>query len=228
MALLIFIVSITAIFGSENQFENTLFYSTPVNEISLVLVKTIEDNNLKLPVLKKEKKMEFSISLKKEQLAYYNSLLDQDKRIFLKLASLGLFQDLKDKKYLGEQYSYIYKKNGSFNIETVVIVPITYKEAMPIIIDYKSYNDWVLKDINARRDGEKGKYFVDINSLNYFKLGEQGIFDTRVTLRIGVNGDYKLDLLILDSTDKRPVPSFTLKMKEPSKLTKRLKELSNL
>ncbi|MCX6113417.1 MAG: hypothetical protein NTY22_09115 [Proteobacteria bacterium] len=220
MVILIFIASLAAVFSSENRFEDTPFYLVPTNEIKLTQFNIIENNSLKFPVFKKEKKKEFSLSINNEQLDYYKSLSDQDKGIFLKLASLGLFQDIRDKKYMGEQYSYLYKKNGAFNLETIIIVPLTYKEAIPIITDYASYNDWVLKDVNVRRNGEKGKYFVDINSLNYRKQDSQQLFDTRITLRSGIKGDYMLDLLILDSTNEKPIPSFTLKMKEPSKLAK--------
>ena len=219
MFVLIFIASLTAGFSSENRFEDTQFYTTPVNEIELKQFQVIQDDSLKFPIFKKEKKTEFSISMNKAQLDYYKSLCDTDRSVFIKLASLGIFKDMDDKKYLGEQYSYVYKKNRAFNLETVVIVPLTYREGLPIITDYANYNEWVLRDINTRRNGEKGKYFVDVNSLNYVK-GDQPFFDTRLTLRVGVTGNYSLDLLILDATKETPVPSFTLKMREASKLAK--------
>jgi hypothetical protein len=62
---------------------------------------------------------------------------------------------------LSEQYTLFYKKNGGFNICTIAIIPRTYKDALPVITDYASYNDWILKDINIRREGEKGKYFFE-------------------------------------------------------------------
>ena len=220
MLVLIFTAFLTAGFSSENRFEDTQFYTTPVNEIELKQFQTIQDDNLKFPVFKKTEKNEFSISMNKAQLNYYTSLSDTDKDVLIKLASLGIFKDMENKKYLGEQYSYVYKKNRAFNLETVVIIPLTYKEGLPIVTNYADYDNWVLKDVNIRRNGEKGKYFVDINSLNYIKQDDQQMFDARLTLRVGVSGNYRLGLQILDSTKETPVPSFTLKMKEPSKLAK--------
>jgi len=220
MFILIFIASLTAGFASENRFEDTQFYTTPVDEIELKQFHVAQDDSLKFPVFKKEGKEDFSISMNKAQLDYYNSISDVDKNVFIKMASLGIFKDIENKKYLGDQYSYVYKKNKAFNLETVVIIPLTYKEGLPIITNYADYDNWVLKDVNVRRHGEKGKYFVDINSLNYIKQDDQQIFDARLTLRVGVTGNYRLGLLILDSTKEMPVPSFTLKMKEASKLAK--------
>ena len=211
---------LTAGFGSENRFEDTQFYTTPVDEIDLKQFQVIQDNRLNFPVFKKVGKEDFSISMNKEQMDYYRSLSDTDKDMLIKMASLGIFKDLENRKYLGEQYSYVYKKNRAFNLETIVIIPLTYKEGLPIITNYADYDNWVLKDVNVRRNGEKGKYFVDINSLNYTKQDDQQMFDARLTLRVGVTGNYRLGLLILDSTKETPVPSFTLKMKDPSKLAK--------
>jgi hypothetical protein len=221
--LLMLIGSLSVVFGAENRFEDTPFYSVGVNDVDLGKARVTEDNSLKFPAFRKTGRKELTFSLNSEHLAYYNSLSELDRKILLKIISLGLFNgiDINNKKY-GEQYSYLYRKNRSFNLETIAILPMTYKDAYPIITDYASYNNWVLKDINVKRDGSKGKYFVDINSLNYIKRNDQALFDTRVTLRVGVKGNYRLDLLISDSTNESPVPYFMLKMKGSSSLTKSL------
>jgi hypothetical protein len=221
LIILAFIASLTVASGTENRFEDTPFYSVAVSDMELGQVKVLEDNSLKFPVFSKVKRKEFTVSLNKEQIDYYNSLSEMDKKVLLKICSLGLFKEISNKKYIG-QYSYIYKRDRSFNLETITIIPMTYKEAYSIITDYASYNNWVIKDINVKRDGGKGKYFVDIDSLNYVKTKDQQMFDTRVTLHLGVKGKYRLDLLILDSTNEKPVPSFTLRMKDASSLTKHL------
>ncbi|MEI6080486.1 MAG: hypothetical protein WCQ53_07620 [bacterium] len=201
-------------------FENSPFYTTAVSDMDLRQFSVTEDNSLKIPAFFKEKKDKFCVSLNKEQLSYYNSLSEQDKKIFLKLASLGLFNDLSGQKSTTGPYSYIYKKDHAFYVETLTVIPLKYKDALPVMTDFKTYNEWVLRDINIKRDGEKGKYFVEINSLNYFEKNGKKFFDTRIDMRIGFKGNYKLDLNILDSTDAKPVPYFTLKMNEPSKLAK--------
>lgn len=222
MLLLILVGSLFGLFGEQNPFEDTVFYSTSISDITIDHFKTIEENSLDIPIFVKNGKKNFSISMNGEQLKYFKALSTNDKQILIKVTSLGLFKNIKEKKNLSQQYSMLYKKDGAFNLETVIIVPISYKEASDIITNYKNYNNWVLKDVNVRRNGEKGKYFVDINSLNYKKDEKLQWFDTRITLRTGFRGNYKLDLLIYDQTEKGSVPSFTLKMRESSKLAKEI------
>jgi hypothetical protein len=133
---------------------------------------------------------------------------------------LGLFKEIRNSNYLSEQYTFLYKKGGGFNIATIAIVPRAYEDALSVVTDYASYNDWVLKDINVRRGGEKGKYFFDVNSLKYSTEKEQKFLALDVTMTKISKGNFNLKLLIQDSTTVRPVPSFSLKMNEPSGLAK--------
>ncbi|MEI6093292.1 MAG: hypothetical protein WCQ47_06380 [bacterium] len=222
MLLLIFISSLFGLFGSDSVFEPTQFYSTPTSDIKMSYFQTIEDNSLDIPVVKKNAKKDFSISMNREHLKYFKSLSATDQQIFIKISSLGIFDNIKEKKNLSAQYSMLYKKDGAFNLETVIIVPVNYQKASHLIRDYKDYNNWLLKDVNIRRNGEKGKYFVDIDSLNYLKDEKLQWFDTRITLRTGFRGNYRLDLLIFDQTQQETIPSFTLKMREASKLAKEI------
>jgi hypothetical protein len=209
-------------------FKASPFYSDPISKIKLSEFSVNADNTNNIPVFKKEGKKKYSLSLNTEQFKYYESLCEEEKKILIKISSLGIYNTKIDDKlqasYLPEQYSLIYKKDSSFNLETIAIIPMTYEGALPIISDYNSYNDWVLKDINKRRDGEKGGYFLDINSLRYFKIKNKDknkeYFATVVSLNTFFSGRYNMNLLISDETDKRPVPSFRLKMEKPSKLAK--------
>ncbi|MCX6111926.1 MAG: hypothetical protein NTY22_01395 [Proteobacteria bacterium] len=214
-----FILSLTPANVFDDQTKITPFYSIAVDEVDLSQVKITVDEGLKYPQFKKENKRRFILSLNKADQDYYNKLSELDKKIFVKLVSLGLFKEIKNKNYLGNQYTLLYKKDAAFNIETVAIIPTDYGSALPVITDYASYNDWALKDINIRRDGEGGKYFFNVNSLKYFTEKEQKAFELNVTM--GKN--FSLKLLLKDYTFLKPVPSFDLKMEEPSSLAKDVK-----
>jgi hypothetical protein len=213
-------LSLTSGYGLNGQKETTPFYSTAVDEIELGQVHFKLDEGLKYPEFKKDSKNSFTVSLNKAHKDYYDKLSEFDKKVFVKLVSLGLFKEIKNKNYLSEQYTLLYKKSGGFNIETIAVIPKTYQDALPVITDYATYNDWVLKDINIRRDGEKGKYFFIINSLKYLKEKEQKFLELNVSMTKLTKGDFSLKLLIQDSTAVKPVPSFSLKMNEPSELAK--------
>ena len=204
----------------DDQNEKTPFYSIAVDEVNLSLVQIESNDELKYPGFKKENKSCFTLLLNNAQKDYYDTLSELDKKVFVKLVSLGVFKERKNKDYLGNRYTLLYKKQGAFNIETIAVVPVTYEGALPIIKNYASYNDWVLKDANVRRDGEKGKYFFDINSLRYFTEKDQRFLELNVSMTKISKGNFSLKLLIQDSTNLRPVSFFSLKMNEPSDLAK--------
>jgi len=214
------LLSLTPGYSFDDQIELTPFYSVAVYDVNLSQVQVTVDEGLKYPKFKKEGKSRFTLSLNKAHQDYYNKISEFDKKVFVKLVSLGLFKEIKNKNYLSEQYVFLYKQGGGFNIGTVAIIPRTYEDALPVVTDYASYNDWVLKDINIRRGGEKGKYFFDINSLKYSTENGQKFLVLDVTMTKLAKGNFSLKLLIQDSTATRPVPSFSLKMNEPSGLAK--------
>jgi len=159
-----------------------------------------------------------SRSLPKPLLDYYISTTDLNKKVLIKLEELGSLERFINKKKLDKPYYLLYKKDGSFNLEALTLIPINYKDALPVIKDFSSYNDWALKDINIKRDGEKSSYLIDVNSLNYIKNSNS--FDTRVSMNKIFKGSYKMELIIDDMTADPKDPRLSLRMKEPSKLAK--------
>lgn len=119
------------------------------------------------------------------------------------------------------QYTHLYKKNKAFYIETIAIIPASYKNALPVITDYSTYNDWALDDVNIKRNGAKGKYFFDISSLKYFTEKEKIFFELNIAMNKLSKEKFGLKLQILDSTNiSNAVPSFSLKMNDATKLSK--------
>ena len=225
LVIILFLQSFFVLTPAESErFKKTVFYSDPVQNIKLGEITVGENNKGKTPIFKKEGRKKYSLSLGPEQFKYYESLPEEGKKILIKICSLGIYDSNIDPNLRGsyalEQYSLLYKKDSSFNLETIALVPMNYQSALPIIQDYKSYNTWALKDINKRREGKRGGYFLDINSIRYFKILEQGYFSTIITLKTFFSGSYRMNLIITDGTLDKPVPSFRLKMKEPSKLAK--------
>jgi hypothetical protein len=210
--------------AESERFKKSPFYSDPLEEIKLSEVNIKADNPNKTPVFKKEGIKKYSLSFDPEQLKYYESLSEEGKKILIKICSLGIYNIKVDNQLRGsyslEQYSLLYKKDSAFNLETIALIPMDYQTALPIIRDFKSYDDWVLKDINKRREGEKGGYFLDINSLRYFKIKEQGYFATTIALNTFFSGTYRMNLVISDETVNSDLPYFRLKMDKPSKLAK--------
>lgn len=197
-------------------FDSTPFYSIPASDI---ILKDVEINkNQSENSFEKKSSKKFILNLTKEYSDIYDKLPEQGKKIVVKLASLNALSKSYRTKKVPEPYSLLYKKNRAFNLETLAIIPMDYKTALAVVRNYASYNDWALKNINIRRNGDKAKYFVDINELIYDAKNK--LFDTRVKMNRIISGNYKLDLLILDSLDDESNPNFTLKMKAPSKLAK--------
>lgn len=135
-----------------------------------------------------------------------------------KLESLGVLKNPLEFKVQTKPYSEIYKKDRSFYLETFVVVPMNFKKSLPVVREFSTYNNWVLKDINTRRFGEKGSYFIDILSLDYLK--RLNSFDVAVKMNKILSGHYRMQLAIIDELDKEKEPNFTLRMKSPSKLAK--------
>jgi hypothetical protein len=199
-------------------FKDTPFYSVAVKDIDLstFTVEQVESSGIGF-----EKKGEKSFSLKvgKDYKTYYNNSSDYNKKMLIKLASLGVLKD--PLAYRTAPYSLVYKKDQSFNLETFAVIPMRYNDALPVIKDFGAYSSWVLRDINTKRNGEKGKYFVDILSLDYKK--DKSLFDTRVQMNLLFKGIYRMDLFVIDNLDDVKDPNFALKMGGSSPLTKSLK-----
>lgn len=220
MATISFIVLslLTGINAQTSSFENTMFYSTAVTDIDLKRVTVEEAKDVPYAMFEKTGRKNARLRLSKAYFDYYREAPELNKKILIKLASLGILEKIPEKKKLGDPYSLLYKKNRSFNLETLAYVPVPYEKGIPVIRDFDKYNDWVLRDINVRRDGAKGKYFVDINSMRFVLNGR--FFDTRLSMNTIFKGRYRLDLLIDDQTEDKKSPNFTLKMRSPSKLAK--------
>jgi hypothetical protein len=199
-------------------FKDTPFYSVAVNDIDLSTSTVEEGANNGIDFEKKGEKS-FYLNVGKDYKTYYDKSSDYNKKILAKLASLGVLKN--PLEYKTAPYSLVYKKDRSFNLETFAVIPMKYKDALPVIKDFGAYSSWVLKDINTKRNGEKGSYFVDILSLDYNKAKQ--IFDTRVQMNLLFKGVYRMDLFILDNLDDVKDPNFTLKMGGSSPLTKALK-----
>lgn len=207
----IILLSLTPVYSYQDQ---------AVDQVDLSLIKIESNNGSKHPRFEKGKTSKSTLFLNKSQQEYYDKLPDVDKKIVFKLVSLGLFKEIQNKNYLGERYTLLYKKTGTFNIETIAVVPMTYERALPVITDFASYNDWVIKDINIKRDGDKGKYFFDINSLKYFSEKDKKFLELNVLMTKLAKGEFRIKLLIQDSTKLKPVPFFSLKMDGTSDLAK--------
>jgi hypothetical protein len=196
-------------------FEETPFYSVPVDDIDLSQIKI--DYEPKSGVLfEKKAKKEFALSIGKDYRPYFDNVSDYNKKVVAKLASLGIMKD--PMSFKTTPYSLLYKKDHAYNLETFAVIPMRYKEALKVIKDFANYNNWVLKDVNVRRNGEKGKYFVDVLSLTY--LPDKKWYDTRVKMNSLFTGNYRLDLLVIDNLDDVKNPNFELRMREPSRLAK--------
>ncbi len=199
-------------------FKDTPFYSVAVNDIDLATF-TVEQGNSSGIDFEKKGEKSFYLNVGKNYKTYYDQSSDYNKKILAKLASLGVLSN--PLEYKTAPYSLVYKKDRSFNLETFAVIPMRYKDALPVIKDFGAYSSWVLKDINTKRNGEKGKYFVDILSLDYNKAKQ--IFDTKVQMNLLFKGVYRMDLFIFDNLDDVKDPNFTLKMGGSSPLTKALK-----
>jgi len=205
--ILISVLLFSPISHAEPSFKDTPFYSTPVEEIPLSEVTVTYGANTGILFEQKGKK-EFLVTVGKDYKAYFGGSSDYNKKMLIKLASLGIMKN--PLSFNMKSYSLIYKKNHSFNLETYAVVPIKYKDTMLVAKDFGSYGNWVLKDINVRRNGEKGKYFIDIMSLTYSPKDKW--FDTRVKMNNIFSGNYMLYLLAIDDMDDANNPRFTLKM----------------
>jgi len=198
-------------------FKDTPLYSVAIDNIDLSKF-TIEQGKDQDKGISFEKKGEKSFLLKigQEYKTYYNNSSDYNKKILAKLASLGILKD--PLAFKTTPYSLVYKKDQSFHLETFAVIPMKYKDALPVIKDFGSYSSWVLKDINTKRNGEKGKYFVDIISLDYKK--DKQLFDTRIQMNLIFKGPYRLDLFVSDKLDDMKDPNFSLTMGASTPLTK--------
>jgi len=202
----------------DNVFEGTMFYSVPVKDVNLALVEVNEAKKNTDLLFEKTTKKKARIQLPKSYFEYYKNAPELNKKIIVKLASLGVLNNILTKKKMGEPYSLLYKKDHSFNVETLAYVPVNYERGINVIKDFAKYNEWVLKDINVRRNGEKGKYFVDIDSMAFVEKGKY--FYTRVSMNTIFKGLYSLDLMIDDQTDNKSAPKLILKMRSASNITK--------
>ena len=204
-----------------NYLKDTPLYSVSVDDIDLSKISVNYDQTKKGVYFEKKSKKEFALTVGTNYKDYFDNANDHNKKVIAKLASLGIMGNPLSFKTTTAVYSLLYKKDRSFNLEAWVVIPMKFKESMSIVRDYASYESWVLKEINNRRYGEKGKYFVDIMSLSY--VPDKKWFDTKVKMNLLFKGNYKMDLLVLDDLDDVKDPKFTLKMKEPSKLAKDVK-----
>ena len=213
-----FLLTFAPVSQAGQSFSDTPFYSVAVNDIDLstIAIEQVQQDSISF---EKKTDKDFSLKIGKDYKDYYNNSSEYNKKILAKLASLGVIKD--PLGFKTTPYSLVYKKDRSFHLETFAVIPLKYKEALPVIKDFGAYNNWVLKDINTKRNGEKGKYFVDILSLDY-NSGKK-IFDTRVQMNLLFSGTYKMDLFILDNLDDVKDPNFALKMGGSSPLTKSLK-----
>ena len=197
-----------------NGLKETMFYSTAVSDIDLKRVK-IEFKESAVVSFKRKRRKNVILSLNKSNLNYYNRLSELDRKIFIKLASFEIFPD---GKKLDEPYSHLYKRDGTFHLETVVLIPMKFKDALPIIKNYSSYKDWLIKDINVKREGKKGGYFIDVNSLDY--IADKKLFNIKIEFKVIFKGNYKLNLFLFDHLSDKDIPYFNVKLEEPTKLAK--------
>ncbi len=202
-------------------YEDTMFYSKPVNEIELKNIQIEENKSNNSVVFEKTSRKKAKLRLPKHYYDYYNKTTEQNKKIFVKLASLNIFEKVASKKKIGEPYSLLFKEDRSFNLETIAYIPVDYKKAQTVIKDFVKYQEWVLRDINVRRNGQKGKYFIDIKSMRFVQPIKKGpYFRTNVSMNNILKGSYWLNLMIEDKSDNEKDPTLTLRMDKPSKLAK--------
>ncbi|MFA5138497.1 MAG: hypothetical protein WC728_04625 [Elusimicrobiota bacterium] len=142
--------------------------------------------------------------------SYSAQLPEEDQKILAHIASLGAF----DPDRAGP-YGKVGKKDGILSLEAFVRVPGELQKAIPMAKDFSSYKDWVLQRINERRDG-KGRYLVDIQSMEHFK--EEGLLKVWVRFNVLFKGRYFLRLRIDDRLSDPLAPYLGLKLNKPTKL----------
>jgi hypothetical protein len=188
-----------------------------------IKLTTEDTSRVKARILNKKRKAKhkpiIEIILNKKDKRYFNKLTNEDKRVFTKIALAKGFSG----RSLDDLYLEMYKEDGLFKMESFSVLPIKMKKALPVIREYKQYNYWALKDINIKRGGESGSYFVDIEELKYIPRGKY--FHVKIKLNVVFTGFFKLDLLVFDHlTDPKikDVPFVKLKLRKQSKLAKEI------
>ena len=91
-------------------YEDTMFYSKPVNEIELKNIQIEENKSNNSVVFEKTSRKKAKLRLPKHYYDYYNKTTEQNKKIFVKLASLNVFEKVASKKKIGEPYSLLFKR----------------------------------------------------------------------------------------------------------------------
>lgn len=156
-----------------------------------------------------------NISMDPSTLAYYNKLSTLDKKIYIRLARNGFLKKdaKKDKPFI-----FVYKENGTFYMESLAHVDMSLKSALPVIKDFPEYHSWLLKDINTRRGGQGGEYFVEFQKMAYKKDLKGGFWDFRVKMNSIFGGYYTVAFRLEDKLNEGPVPSFSMILKEASNI----------
>jgi hypothetical protein len=193
------------------------FRDTTVEKLELKALKFNVHDKKEITLSGKDNKL--MLNTNRENKRYFDSLSSEDKKVFVKLADLGAFNE--DSSKMLNNYFLLKKEDGLFKLESFIKIPITFKKALPVIRDFKGYNNWALKGINTKRNGKKGKYIVDIISLGYVEKLKR--FNLKIHLNMIFKGRYSLGLDVVDRLHEKTVPFFLLKITKPTKLAKNIR-----
>jgi hypothetical protein len=155
-----------------------------------------------------------NIKLNKSFKEYCLKLDNMDRKIFIKLSLMNKLDINLD----AEPYLYLYKYQQRFYMETFVYVDINFKEAYPYIIDYASYNSWILNNFNTSRSGLKDMGFLEIDSIKHDREKELLTISSRLNFAI-FKQKYDLFLKMKEYYDLDFAKKLHLKILEPTSLT---------
>jgi hypothetical protein len=197
--------------------KDTPFFKRSIDRIYLnkIKVKDIEDKALSF---EESSRKRYKLSLNKDYKNLYSKLTEEQKKIFIKLASFKILPDFKKFK---KPYTYIVKNgDNTFYVETFIVINKKFKDIEDTVKDFKNYNLWTLKNINTRKNPSDRRYFLLVKSFDFLQKKE--FFSSRINLKTSISGNYKIDFKLIKNLDDF-IPSFYLYLEEPTKLAKSAK-----
>lgn len=184
------------------------FTNKTINQIYLNKIKVKKGNKIRF----EEKKQELFLTDNYYNI-YKNLKRDEEKKIFIKLSLLNLSKD--------NPYFFLIKDtDNTFYMESAIVVEKDYGKIKKVVKDFKSYENWLLENINVRRNKEDRKFFLTIEKFRYFHTPKMFLVD--VDLRAFFNDSYKLRLNLEENLDLVYFPYFKVKIHKSTNITKDL------
>lgn len=155
-----------------------------------------------------------NIKLAKNLENYCKKLEGIDRNIFIKLQMMDMLNLNLD----AAPYVYLYKDMKQFYMETFVYLDVDFKTAYPHIIDYGSYNSWILNNFNTSRSGLKDMGFLEVDSIRHNKDKNLLTVTSRLNFAI-FKQKYDLFLKMEELYEIDIAKKLKLKILEPTSLT---------